>query len=236
MLDREVIKKLALQYQATEINVVREYVQHLFLSIFYQEPDSEKVLFKGGTALRIVFQSLRFSEDLDFSVLKKEDFSKIMDRIGKERGFDVTEKRFGTSLFYKFKFGGFITKSNRVSLNIMFHQKPLYYSVKSYVSPYIDVSPFMLNVMELKEILAEKVHAIYHRNSARDMYDLFYLLRIESPDLSVIKSKVPEYENKEFLNKLKKYKGIWDNEIKVFAMEYIHYGMAYKYICEKMSQ
>jgi len=67
MLDREIIRKLALQHQTTEINIAREYVQHLFLSVFYQEPDSEKVLFKGGTALRITFQSPRFSEDLDFS-------------------------------------------------------------------------------------------------------------------------------------------------------------------------
>ena len=39
----------------------------IFLSYLYQEPGSEKLLFKGGTALRIVFKSPRFSEDLDFS-------------------------------------------------------------------------------------------------------------------------------------------------------------------------
>ncbi|MFH0797741.1 MAG: hypothetical protein V2A65_11960 [Candidatus Omnitrophota bacterium] len=71
MLDREVIKKLASQYQTIEINVAREYVQHLFLSIFYQEPDSEKVLFKSGTALRIVFQSPRFSDTNLFTISKK---------------------------------------------------------------------------------------------------------------------------------------------------------------------
>ncbi|MBN1444929.1 MAG: nucleotidyl transferase AbiEii/AbiGii toxin family protein [Candidatus Omnitrophica bacterium] len=58
---------MALQYKTTEINIAREYVQHLFLSSLYREKSSEKVLFKGGTALRIVFQSPRFSEDLDFS-------------------------------------------------------------------------------------------------------------------------------------------------------------------------
>jgi len=67
MLDKDIIKRLALQYQTTEINIAREYVQRLFLSIFYQQPKSEQILFKDGTALHIVFQSPRFSEDLDLS-------------------------------------------------------------------------------------------------------------------------------------------------------------------------
>ena len=50
-------------------NIVREYVQHLFLTELYQLPESEKLLFKGGTALRIIFDSPRFSEDLDFSLI-----------------------------------------------------------------------------------------------------------------------------------------------------------------------
>ena len=49
-------------------NVVREYFQHIFLGELYKLPNSEKLLFKGGTALRIVYGSPRFSEDLDFSL------------------------------------------------------------------------------------------------------------------------------------------------------------------------
>lgn len=49
-------------------NIVREYFQHVFLGELYKLPDAEKLLFKGGTALRIVYGSPRFSEDLDFSL------------------------------------------------------------------------------------------------------------------------------------------------------------------------
>ena len=49
-------------------NVVREYTQHLFLSELYRLPGAERLLFKGGTALRIVYECPRFSEDLDFSL------------------------------------------------------------------------------------------------------------------------------------------------------------------------
>ncbi len=38
-----------------------------FFVIFYQQPETERILFKGGTALKIIYQSPRFSEDINFS-------------------------------------------------------------------------------------------------------------------------------------------------------------------------
>ena len=67
MLSRENLKEFTDKYQTIEKNVAREYVQHLFLSLLYKIPSSEKLLFKGGTAMRIIYQSPRFSEDLDFT-------------------------------------------------------------------------------------------------------------------------------------------------------------------------
>jgi predicted nucleotidyltransferase component of viral defense system len=67
MLTPETIKNLAQKYQTTAGNIRQEYIQHLFLAYFYQQPQASKVYFKGGTALRIMYNSPRFSEDLDFS-------------------------------------------------------------------------------------------------------------------------------------------------------------------------
>src|SRR3989344_1109249 len=67
MIIRQFITELSTKYQTSEQNVAREYCQHLFLSYLYRKKKSEQLLFKGGTALRIVFNSPRFSEDLDFS-------------------------------------------------------------------------------------------------------------------------------------------------------------------------
>lgn len=67
MITGEKIRELATIKHTTELNVRSEYVQHLFLSYFYQQPESGTVFFKGGTALRIVNNSSRFSEDIDFS-------------------------------------------------------------------------------------------------------------------------------------------------------------------------
>lgn len=67
MIESNFVLELAKKYQTTEENIWWEYCQHLFLSHFYQQKGSEKIYFKGGTALRIVYGSPRFSEDLDFS-------------------------------------------------------------------------------------------------------------------------------------------------------------------------
>src|SRR3989344_1436129 len=71
MITNETLQKLATQYQTgVSPNIAREYFQHVFLSELYKLPEAENLLFKGGTALRIIYGSPRFSEDLDFSVFK----------------------------------------------------------------------------------------------------------------------------------------------------------------------
>ena len=67
MLTRANLEQFTKQAQTKLENVVREYCQHLFLSYLYQQPHCERLLFKGGTALRIIFYSPRYSEDLDFN-------------------------------------------------------------------------------------------------------------------------------------------------------------------------
>src|SRR5438105_818598 len=68
MISEEQIKTLASKYQTIEENVIREYFQHVFLSYFYQQEEAANIYFKGGTALRVIYKSPRFSEDLDFTV------------------------------------------------------------------------------------------------------------------------------------------------------------------------
>ncbi len=73
MITRQFITELSTKNQTSEQNVAREYCQHLFLSYLYKRAGAEKLLFKGGTALRVIFKSPRFSEDLDFFSFKEID-------------------------------------------------------------------------------------------------------------------------------------------------------------------
>jgi hypothetical protein len=68
MIANDALAALRTKYHTTELHGQREYMQQLFQSYLYQQPHTNKMYFKGGTALRIVYGSPRFSEDLDFGL------------------------------------------------------------------------------------------------------------------------------------------------------------------------
>src|SRR3989344_2395045 len=57
-----------------------DYFQHQIL-LLLSRTTSNELVFKGGTALAKAFGLSRFSEDLDFTAVKKIDLGKILDRI-----------------------------------------------------------------------------------------------------------------------------------------------------------
>ena len=183
MLDREVIKKLALQYQTTEINVAREYVQHLFLSIFYQEPDSEKVLFKGGTALRIVFQSPRFSEDLDFSgfetnvpmleTLVVNAINKIHN-VGVDVEISESKKTSGGYIgVLDLTVSGYRT---RIILEVSLRKKNGVKGETVLIAGDF-VPSYTIAILPQKMLVDEKLAAVLSRAKPRDYFDIYFLLR-----------------------------------------------------------
>ena len=64
-------------------NILREYLQYKILEIIFNSKLSHKLSFMGGTALRIVYDNHRFSEDLDFDNfgLTKKEFISLAEEI-----------------------------------------------------------------------------------------------------------------------------------------------------------
>ena len=57
-----------------KFNYLRELIQIQTLKIIDQQGFSKDIAFVGGTALRILYDLNRFSEDLDFSLINTENF------------------------------------------------------------------------------------------------------------------------------------------------------------------
>ncbi|MDD3725823.1 MAG: nucleotidyl transferase AbiEii/AbiGii toxin family protein [Candidatus Ratteibacteria bacterium] len=183
MLNKETIKKLSLQYKTTEINVAREYVQHLFLSFFYQEKKSENVFFKGGTALKIVFQSPRFSEDLDFSCFKikivelENLLINVMDNISKigiTTNLVESKKTSGGYIsVFDVEFSGYYP---RILIEVSLRKKT---KVKG--EPVLIASdflpPYTITILPKIDLINEKLLAALSRAKPRDYYDVYFLLR-----------------------------------------------------------
>jgi len=183
MIDRGFIKKMSVKYQTTDFNILREYSQNLFLSRLYLQKDSDNMLFKGGTALRIIYNSPRFSEDLDFTAVKISK-TKIEDIIQNvlleiERfGMDVKIEEFSLTS------GGYICF---ISMGILDERLSIELNISKRVSGAIKgeaalvsndfVPPYNLIQLPQKELVNEKIKALLERSKPRDFFDLYFMLR-----------------------------------------------------------
>lgn len=194
MISRSLIEDLTRKYQTTQVNVAREYCQHLFLSYFYQKKKSDRVLFKGGTALRLIYRSPRFSEDLDFSasgITIPQIETIFIDSIN-----DVTRNGINVELgeskttsgeylaIADFNFLGF-----RQAIQIEVSMRPKTKAVSAVNLINSDYMP-AYNLVSLAEkyLVEEKIHALLERAKPRDFFDIYFLLRA---DLSCPKNIFP---------------------------------------------
>lgn len=182
MLNLENLEQFTKYSQTGMENVFREYCQHLFLSYLYQEAGSERLLFKGGTAMRIILRSPRFSEDLDFTGLnisahEVEDlFTGALANIEKS-GIDVEIKK------GKPTSGGYLAIAvfhvyglrTPVQLEISLRKGRGKKGVRALIeSEYLP--SYTLVHSPLNDLILGKLQALEARSKPRDFYDYYFLL------------------------------------------------------------
>ena len=184
MLDQDTLKELAVKFQTDEKNVVREYVQHLFLSNLYKIKTALKLYFKGGTALRVIYQSPRFSEDIDFTgqnIFRSGEIDDLfletlerMERSGLKISYKEAQPTQGGYLgIISYDAIGFREDMKfEVSLR---QQKKQAGEVTSIVSDFIP--PYTLQQLSTEILVREKLQALLFRKKPRDYYDLYFILR-----------------------------------------------------------
>ena len=65
-------------FQRSHKAALVEYLQYEILDSLYKQKNSEKLSFIGGTSIRIVYGSQRFSEDLDFDNLSRGERNRLI--------------------------------------------------------------------------------------------------------------------------------------------------------------
>jgi predicted nucleotidyltransferase component of viral defense system len=201
MLDNSSLNKFAQQFQIDEASIIREYLQISFLNIWYAQKDLDRTYFKGGTAIRLLFGSGRFSEDLDFTTnLKTQSLHTKLDTVvsslGKEFP-DLSWKPLKTLAGISMKLYLNITQSTQpltVKLDFSQRESVIEPQASTISSPYPISFIALIPHLSKAEILAEKIRAVMNRDKGRDIYDLFYLLNQQTefnPDL--IQQKLDYY-------------------------------------------
>ena len=183
MLKEEQLQALVVKNQTSRVNVYREYCQHLFLSSLYSQPGAERVLFKGGTALRVAYQSPRYSEDLDFTLFS------ISNRELEDIILAVSDDLEKTNLNHKIEEAKATTGGYVANLAIKLYQERLTISIqasrrkKNGRKPNMQlirndfIPPYTVLLLPEEELIEEKVQAALTRAKPRDFFDIYFLLR-----------------------------------------------------------
>jgi predicted nucleotidyltransferase component of viral defense system len=163
----------------------RDYVQHLMLGLLYAR--TQELALKSGMALRLVYGGQRYAEELDFdgpadAAALKALWGTVV--AGLEDVGVVAEVRrpSASDVGYTFDIGfrGPLYDGRDCSEGVVrvdVNRRPAAVeSRRELVHPeYDDVRPFVVTVLTLEHLLADKVRAMLVRGRPRDLYDIWLL-------------------------------------------------------------
>jgi len=92
-----IIRDMAQKTLISEVYIEKDYWLTRSLQRLSQNPNAEKVVFKGGTALSKIQLTNRFSEDIDIAVIEADSFSgnqlkMLIKRLAKDMATDLEER------------------------------------------------------------------------------------------------------------------------------------------------
>lgn len=193
-------------------NKTRELLQIIILKIIYDKDFFKNIVFTGGTALRVVFGVKRFSEDLDFSLVRKKgynflDINSTLAGSLKLYGLNVETKPKTKSNVHSvmFKFPGLLKtlgisnlESQKISIKLEIDSNP---PKGGHISDTVINKVYMFSVVhfDLPSMFATKLHACFYRKftKGRDFYDfLWYISKKTKPNYTLLNNAVIQTESK----------------------------------------
>ncbi|MCX6814612.1 MAG: nucleotidyl transferase AbiEii/AbiGii toxin family protein [Candidatus Aenigmarchaeota archaeon] len=223
----------------------KDYFQNILLFLIYRNYGKD-IVFKGGTALKKCYGIARFSEDLDFTCLSEMKIEKIEDGLRRfNLEFETETKKYPVGLKVTFRIKGPLYNGIRFSLcklimDFSFRENVILNPNIKTIGRFLEEIPtFDVFVMQEPEILAEKVRAILTRTTARDVYDIWFLLNNGVKfDQNLVKKKLEYYNQKwnprEFSRKLGMKSSIWKTELESLIPNVPDFREARKLILENV--
>lgn len=207
MLTQTQTEKFAAEHQTVSDNILKEHYQMYILDVLYKSSFEKDLVFKGGTALRLAYGSFRFSEDLDFSLVKnipytsfKNTIEKLSSLIPEARIKDIYNKHH--TLFAKIVFdAGFKPIPIGIKIEINKNVRDFVSAVGLLRSPFnnLEVSG---KVYTIESILKDKLGILKTRvrREPRDLFDAWYIHQKLNKIFRIKKDF--KYSKKELMDKL----------------------------------
>lgn len=194
MMHKDNIMRMAGQKNLNPSAVSKDYALGWMLFGISKSSISDKIIFKGGTALSKIYfpEGWRLSEDLDFTLIDDID-PKTLEKVLKEEVPKIVKDAIGMNvrlkdrphsndgyLMSRFQYDGPLGKD---TVKIEITREEVTGEAHTEKMPKVfDYLTFDVRVYSLDEILAEKMRAIIQRTKIRDYYDVWRLLKTKRFD------------------------------------------------------
>ena len=196
------------QLNISSDQILREEAEMIFLDELAKDKLSAKLVFYGGTALRLIYNSPRFSEDIDLIHIKPIDFlefekfiQKAIEKNPRWQLKDIKNKR--NTMFALILIKDEKLKHN-FSLKIEIHKPARKVKLKtelSLIKSPLSIAEPLLLAPTLDELKKLKENALVSRKKARDIFDLWYISQSLRKNF-ILPAKMPNYSEREFKNEL----------------------------------
>ncbi len=198
----QIINRKSLQYGLSTAE--KDYFLTIVAKVINESGLAKKIVFKGGTAIHHCYlPQMRFSEDLDFTSLTHDITVDEVKKVLESQPFLSVKKEFtsrATIKIEKLQYSGVLDQPNSLKVEIDFIQNIV---LPAKELPYknvwgIDVN---MNVMDIREIAAEKMRAMNDRVRYRDFYDFYLIMDQIKPNMSEIIDLVKQKEVRKVITK-----------------------------------
>lgn len=193
MIHQNVIKRRADEDSLSAPTVERDYVLAHSLAAISDHDREGRLVFKGGTALRLChFEDYRYSADLDFSLIGSLDVEGALGLVAnaladcKERvGFQRLALDESTPPRIEYV-GPLEAKPRSLKLDLAADELVENTTTLPIRRCYEDQGECRCRVYTLEEAAAEKLRCVMQRLQCRDLYDLHELLVVNGVDAEAI--------------------------------------------------
>ncbi len=184
--------------------MIKEYLQLTILDFLSSSQYIRKLVFIGGTNLRLIKGIDRFSEDLDFDCknLSKDEFMRMTDSVLiflKRNGYRVEAKdsysdklkAFRRSIYFPeflFELGLSGHREERFLIKVESQDQQIEYKHKLATIKGCGLY-FMIPVPVDDVLCAMKVSALLSRQKGRDFYDVMFLMGQAKPDFDFLSAQ-----------------------------------------------
>ena len=239
MLDLQNIRAFYPGFQEspdTDIQLYKEYLELMVLDYLSSHPLIGRLTFIGGTALRLLRQIDRFSEDLDFDCknLSQEEFANLTDdvvrflgrnglpAVAKEKESDALTAFRRTIQFPQllYDLGLSPYREKKFVLKIEAQDQGVDYPRELFT---VNRDGFYFRIPSPSDatLYAMKLSTILHRGKGRDFYDAMFLRSRSEPDMNYLSQREGIATPEELSHRMKQVCDRTDFKLKAQDFKYL---------------